>query len=946
MTMVNPLKKIQEFGQSIWLDYIRRGMLESGKLKELIAEDGLRGVTVNPSILDKAIAGSHDYDEAIKTLVLEGYKAARIYEILAVEDVRQAADLFHDLYSQSDGKHGFVSLEVSPYLAHDTEATIEEARRFWHELDRPNVMIKVPATLEGLPAIEKLIEEGINVNVTLLFGLPRYREVVKAYLQGLSARMQAGKPLYHVNSVASFFLSRIDVLVDPMLEQKIHHSGNGAQAAAKLHGQVAIASAKAAYQIYKELFAQDQYAELKEEGARSQRLLWASTSTKNPAYSDVKYVEALIGMDTVNTLPLETLNNYRDHGEPQARLESNLETAQDTLAALSQVGIDIDQVTQQLEDEGVEKFTKSYDHLLETIEAKRATILDAPVDRQTFSLMNYRPAFNQRLNDLEAENFVHRLWIKDASLWKDDAEARQLIRNALGWLHVAEKMEDNLQSLSTFKDEVQASGFTHVVHIGMGGSSLAPKVMADILKPTHAGLAFEVLDTTSPETILQMEQNLPLATTLFIIASKSGSTAETRALADYFYARVAGLKGEKAGENFIAITDPGSPLVEFAADKQFRRTFLNFADIGGRYSALSYFGLVPAVLMGVEISALLERALRMEHACAFCIPASKNPGVQLGAVLGELARKGRDKVTIVASDSLASFGMWLEQLIAESTGKEGRGLLPVVAEQISAPEMYGDDRIFVTLQWRDHQDFPEKELQALRSHGFPVISILLDDALDLGQEFFRWEIAVATAGSILSINAFDQPNVQESKDNTNRILARIRQGQALPDEKPALVDGSIKVHAEQAAAHLDEIIAKFLAQGEDGDFIAVMAYLPETPETQHALQELHDRLLELTHLATTIGFGPRFLHSTGQYHKGGANKGLFLQLTADQRQDVPVPGQPYTFNTFLKAQALGDLQALRKHNRRVMHIELGEDIASDLHILVQALYSKVLAMPS
>lgn len=946
MRMDNPLTKIQAFGQSIWLDTIRRGMLTSGELKRLIDEDGLRGVTVNPSILEKAIAGSHDYDEAIDSLVLEGYDAPRIYEILAVEDVRNAADLFLDLYRQSDGKHGFVSLEVSPYLAHNTEQTIEEARRFWHELDRPNVMIKVPATLEGLPAIEKLTEEGINVNVTLLFGLPRYREIVKAYLRGLQARMAAGKPLYHVNSVASFFLSRIDVLLDPLLEKKIKHGGDGASVAARLHGQVAIASAKVAYQIYKEMFAQEQYRELADEGARTQRLLWASTSAKNPAYSDVKYVEALIGMDTVNTIPLETLNAYRDHGNPQARLENELDSAQNTLAALAQLGIDLDQVTQQLEDEGVDKFAKSYDHLIKTIDEKRAALAEAPIDRQAFYLGKYQPAFNQRLKDLEENNFVQRLWNKDASLWKSDQKAQQVIRNALGWLHVAEKMEANLQELYAFRDEVQSAGMTHVVHIGMGGSSLAPMVMAGILKSTQAGLELNVLDTTSPETILQVEQTLPLSSTLFIVASKSGTTAETRALADHFYERLSGLKGEKAGENFVAITDPGTPLVEFASEKNFRRTFLNFPDIGGRYSALSYFGLVPAVLMGIDISALLDRALRMEHACASCLPAAENPGVVLGAALGELAVKGRDKVTILAPDSLALFGMWLEQLLAESTGKEGRGLLPVVGEPFTQPASYGDDRQFVVLRWRDHQDDLKKELEVLRKHGFPLTSILLDDEMDLGQEFFRWEIAVATAGSILNMNAFDQPNVQESKDNTNHILAKIRHGKTLLEEKPILVDGDIKVYAESPAADLESALAEFLAQHEDGDFIAVMAYIPETPKTHQALQQLRIRLLDLTRLATTVGLGPRFLHSTGQYHKGGANHGLFLQLTADQHPDLPVPGQPYSFNTFLKAQAIGDLQALRKHNRRVIRIKLGDDTAADINVLTGVLNSIEAAIQS
>jgi transaldolase/glucose-6-phosphate isomerase len=936
--MTSPLMEVQKFGQSIWLDYIRRGMLETGELKRLIEQDGLRGVTVNPSILENAIAGSQDYDEAIYSLALEGYDAPKIYEILAIEDVRRAADLFLDIYNQSDGKHGFVSLEVSPYLAHDTEKTIEEARRFWRELDRPNVMIKVPGTHEGLPAIEKLIEEGINVNVTLLFGLPRYREVARAYIKGLRTRMIEGKTLYHVNSVASFFLSRIDVLVDPILENVIKSGGAKALIAARLHGQTAIASARIAYQIYKEMFSGDEYRELVEEGARTQRLLWASTSTKNPKFSDVKYVEALIGEDTVNTIPLETLNAYRDHGNPKSRLDDEIKESQAVLDDLSQVGIDLNKVTQQLEDEGVEKFTRSYDHLINTLEEKRKSILGTPVDHQIIDMGRYQPDFDKRLQKLEQDDYVNRLWDKDASLWKDDPKVQDQIRNALGWLHVAEKMEENLQGLLDFAEEVKDEGFRHVVHLGMGGSSLAPMVMEHILGSSKEGLPFNVLDTTAPDKILELEQFLPLAETLFIVASKSGTTAETRSLADHFYERVESILGSEAGKNFIAITDPGSPLVDFAREKGYRRIFLNFADIGGRYSALSYFGLVPAALMGIDMGELLRRALQMRHACATCVPLKNNPGVKLGAVMGELYKQGRDKVTFITPDSLRELGMWLEQLLAESTGKEGKGLLPVADEPLGDPANYSDDRLFVFFRLRTETEYDlEETVEALRQNGHPVVTIVLDDRMDLGKEFFRWEFATAIAGAIIGINAFDQPNVKESKDNTNQILERVRKGDGIPEEEPTLVDGSITVYSKGSATTLAEVLVEFLAQAEAGDFIAIMAYLTENPQTTRRLQVLRKHLKDLTHLATTLGYGPRFLHSTGQYHKGGTNKGLFLQITADQNHDLNVPGQPYTFDTFLNAQALGDLQSLRKHGRRVMHFHLDDDVRWGLWDLAQVI---------
>jgi transaldolase len=366
----NPLNRLGTLGQSIWLDYIRRDLMASGELRRLIDEDGLRGMTSNPSIFEKAIADSHDYDGDIRAMAMEGHGADAIYETLSQRDVESAADQFRPLYDRTDGQDGYVSLEVNPHLAHDTKGTIEEARRLWAALNRPNVLIKVPATANGLPAIQQLIGEGISVNVTLLFGLPRYRQVAEAYIAGIEARAAQGEPVKHLASVASFFVSRIDALVDPLLEKLIAQGSKEVDLAKRARGQVAIASAKMAYQIYKEIFGSDRFRKLAARGARAQRLLWASTSTKNPDYSDVKYVEALIGPDTVDTAPLETLNAYRDHGEPEARLEQGVEEARRVLERLPELGIDIDKVTRQLEDEGVAKFNKPFDKLMEALTQK------------------------------------------------------------------------------------------------------------------------------------------------------------------------------------------------------------------------------------------------------------------------------------------------------------------------------------------------------------------------------------------------------------------------------------------------------------------------------------------------------------------------------------------------------------------------------------------------
>jgi transaldolase/glucose-6-phosphate isomerase len=931
----NPLQKLSTFGQSIWLDYIRRQMIDSGELQKLIEDDGLKGVTSNPAIFEKAIAGSRDYDDAIRTLARAGKSVAEIYQVLTVEDVQRAADLFRPLYDRVAGKDGFISLEVNPHLAHDTQGTLAEARHLWQALGRPNVLIKVPATKEGLPAVRQLISEGINVNVTLLFGLPRYREVAEAYIAGLEDRAATGKPLNRVASVASFFLSRIDVLLDPQLEAMAAAGGPQAQGARDLIGQMAIASAKVAYTIYREIFGSARFQKLADQGARPQRLLWASTSTKNPAYPDVKYVEPLIGPDTVNTLPPETLEAYRDHGDPAPRLTEGVDRAAGYLQRLPELGLDLNHATQQLEDEGVDKFNKPFDALLATLEGKRREVLAGPVDRQTFALGAYEGKLEARLARMAQADFGARLWHKDASLWKQNPRDQKGIPEALGWLTVAETMAGRVAELTAFAQEVRQAGLTHVVHMGMGGSSLAPLALARTFPLGAHGLPLTVLDTTDPATIKRLEDEVPLHKTLFIVASKSGTTAEPQAFMDYFYDRLLHLGEVKAGDNFVAITDAGSLLARQAQERGFRRTFINFTDIGGRYSALSYFGLVPAALMGLDVAAFLDRAIKMMHACGPNVLVRDNPGLVLGAILGELATHGRDKVTFVVPAPLASLGMWLEQLLAESTGKEGTGLLPVAGEKVGDPSLYGADRVFVYLRLAQeaeaHQD---QAVAALAAAGQPVVTIRMADRLDLAQEFFRWEIATATAGAILGINAFNQPNVQESKDNTNRLLKVVEEKGQLPEERQSLAEGPVSLYIQgDAAASVTENLRRFLGQARPGDYLALLAYLTEGPAVDAALEDLRHTLRDRLHLATTLGYGPRYLHSTGQLHKGGPNTGIFFELTADDRQELPVPARPYTFGVLKQAQALGDLESLRQHGRRAIRVHLHGEVPQALETL-------------
>ncbi|TGE14222.1 bifunctional transaldolase/phosoglucose isomerase [Hymenobacter elongatus] len=943
---MNPLVDIRQFDQSIWLDFIRRKILINGELQRRITEEALRGVTSNPAIFEKAIGGSDDYDAAIRSLALQGKTTDEIYTALAVADVQHACDLFRPLYDQHDNAgDGYVSLEVSPALVNDTAGTIEEGLRFWQAVNRPNVMIKVPATLEGLPAIRRLIAEGVNVNVTLIFGLERYRLVAEAFLSGLEDRAQAGHSIDHIDSVASFFLSRIDVLIDPMLEKLAAAGGEQGALAQSMVGEVALASAKQAYQIYKDIFAGPRWAALAAQGADSQRLLWASTGNKNPKYDDLKYVENLIGAKTVNTVPVETLDIFRERGVPANRLEEGLDKAQDVLRRLPELGISLEEQTNFLEIDGAKKFNEPFGKLMESLEKKRLLALDATVAPATLQLGQYQAAVDAKIQELNAKNFTAGFWDKKADLWVQDEAGQHSIRAFMGWLRVAETMVGAVPEIEQFVHEVNAAGFKHVVVMGMGGSTMAPIVFKESFERGAHGLPMSVLDTTDPGTVRQIEEAVPLADTLFIVASKSGTTAEPLAFGDYFYDRLKQIKGDKAGENFVAITDPGSKFVTSATEQGYRRIFLNFSEVGGRFSALSYFGLVPAALYGLNIGEILERAIRMMRATGAYGAVEHNPGLELGVALGVLAQQGRDKLTLIVPNSLQDLGLWLEQLIAESTGKEGKGILPIAGEPAREPAVYGQDRVFVYVGYQHDAD-PDNQakLAALEAAGHPIIRIMMTEALDLGAEFFRWEVATAVASAVLEINPFDQPNVQAAKTATDSLMKVVQEQGSLPaGTAPQVTENGVAYYTAVAGGNAAEVIRNFFGQAQPGDFLNIQAYLTESGELNQGLQQLRTQVQEQLHLATTSGYGPRFLHSTGQYHKGGPDKGLFVQFTVDHPQDLALPGRSYSFGTFKNAQAAGDLQALHDYNRRTLRIHLGNNAEQGLRTVLAALQSVTLA---
>ena len=502
------------------------------------------------------------------------------------------------------------------------------------------------------------------------------------------------------------------------------------------------------------------------------------------------------------------------------------------------------------------------------------------------------------LSELRRRGVVSRIWRGDHAVWKPEPTE---ITDRLGWLTISDRIRDRVAGLEEFAAELNDEGYRHVVLLGMGGSSLGPEVIGQTFGEAEGFPKLIVLDSTIPESVQAVSDEVDPARTLFLVSSKSGTTIESLSFYNHFRSLVDKMCAERvAGQRFTAITDPGTPLERLGELDRFRRIFLNASDVGGRYSVLSYFGMVPAALAGVDVGLLLERSDEMKDACAPHGPVEANPGAYLGALMAAHTLEGRDKLTIVLSPSIASFGLWIEQLIAESTGKEGRGVIPVAGEPMATPSCYGDDRLFVYLRLEGNDNVePDAHISALESAGHPVVRLELRDRYDLGAEFFRWQFATAVAGSLLGIHPFDQPNVQQAKDETDNGLREYRESGRPPQPE---AEGSL---------------AELLAQAKPGDYLAVLAYVRETPETNRALSELRRRVMERYRIATTVGYGPRFLHSTGQVHKGGPNSGLFLQITAEREHDIPVPGEPYTFGVLADAQAMGDMRALRAQGRRV-----------------------------
>jgi transaldolase/glucose-6-phosphate isomerase len=937
---MNPLKHLEACGQSLWLDYLKRSLIESGNLHTLIECDGLKGVTSNPSIFEKAIAETDEYADAMKRFQAHAdHSIFAIYEHLAITDIRATTDVLRPVYNNTHGRDGYVSLECSPYLANDTEATITEALRLWAAVGRSNLMVKVPATSAGIPAIRHLIGRGLNINITLLFSVNVYEQVVEAYISGLEELKKSGGDISKISSVASFFVSRIDTAVDKQLDKL-----GDKEAADALRGKTAIANAKLAYVKYKALFSGSRWEALAAAGAQTQRLLWASTSTKNPRYKDTMYVEGLVGRNTVDTIPPATIDAFRDHGQATAdAIEQDVSGARAVLAALDNHGISLKDVTDKLVIDGVQQFADAFDKLFAAIARQRLALIDGK--RADLEIVpgfpEMKTAYENELEAWRKNGFIRRFWAGDKSLWTGADEDKWL-----GWLDIVGHELAGVGLLQGFAADVKQRDFTDVVLLGMGGSSLGPEVLSETFGQQIGWPHFHMLDSTDPAQIKAIERAIDLGKTLFIVSSKSGSTLEPNIFMDYFFDRVSAVRGkDKAGEHFVAVTDPASSLERRAEQLGFAHIFHGMPSIGGRYSVLSKFGLVPAAAVGLDVKRLLETVLLMERACGADVPPSENSAVKLGVALGIAAKRfARNKVTIIASPEIADLGAWLEQLLAESTGKHGRGLIPLADEPPAPPDHYDNDRFFAYLELDGRAAQSQHDaVAALEKAGHPIAKIRVKDIWHIGQEFFRWEIATAVAGKIIGIDPFDQPDVEASKAKTSALTEAYETSHSLPKDEPVFRENGVALYADpRNAAELGRhnTLAGYLrshfGRVKAGDYVALLPYIQRDERHMRAVTAMRTRIRDKTHAATCLGFGPRFQHSTGQGYKGGPNSGVFLQVTCDDPVDIDVPGHSYSFGVVKAAQARGDLDVLVERDRRALRVHV-KDVDAGLAELARAI---------
>lgn len=914
------LHSLHAFGQSAWLNYLRRAFLESGELGDLL-EEGIGGITSTPALFAKAISHSSDYDETLLRLLAQGRPLEEIHERLVIDDMQRAADLLHPVYEATNGLDGYVSVELDPAVIDDAVQTAAAARRLLRAIDRGNAMIEIPATPAGITAVRELTSDGVCVNVTHVFSPTLYEKVAEAYIEGLEQYFET-HTVWRIapSSVVSFSLSRIDHAVDEALARLPQNTLR-----AQLMGRAAIALAKVAYDSYQEYFSGARWEKLARRGARPLRLKWTRTTPRNFTYPDTHYVEALIGPDTVMTFSLATLNAFRQHGVVAATLLQDHTQARRLLLTLADLGIDLELIAARLQRDSLADFRQQFQALRRSVQEKRDQLQSGWLRLQT-EMGEVETAVARNITTLCRESIPGRLWQHDHTLWQLTPTGAQL-----GWLHVVEAMQENVAQMNSFVRQAQQDGLHTAVLLGVGGATAAAKALVHVAG-APSGMAVHMLDSVHPHTVRQLTRQLDLKQTLFVVASKEGDTFETMALFRHFHNLVCENLGlEQAGRHFAAITDNGSLLHTLASRHHFRHVFLNDPTVPETYSALSYFALVPALLAGVDITAVLDSALAQVSNSSSCNCPDKgdNWGVQLGAILAALVTAGRDKLTLLAAPALRPFADWVAHLLAVSLGKQQKGLVPLINEPWLETAAYGPDRAFVYLQLPG--ETPPYQLQELVAARHPLIVLRWQSREDIGAHFFLWQMATAVAAYLLQINPFAQPEAQQVQQRVQELLAAYQQQGHLPPGKAAPINA--------ASLHT------FLSQIQLGDYVVVQAFVPVTDENEATLQTFCACLRQHQPAPVILNYGSAYLHTTAQLYQGGPRTGYFLQLTIPlPLDDVHIPdpdGAPATslsFGVLSMAQALADGQVLARNWRRMMRFHLVNGVQQDLQPLLAEMH--------
>ncbi len=894
-------RKFKKIYQSLWLDSISRDIILNRTLSNLIEKYEITGLTSNPTIFENAILNSSLYNDSIKIAIKKFKNEEDIAYSLMIEDIQRACDLFKKTYETTNGNDGYVSIEIPPTI-NEKSKMIECAEKIYDMVSRSNLMIKIPATESGIQAGEELLKRGININMTLIFSPQFYSRVADAYISAMKWRLENGLDC-NVFSVASFFVSRIDTEVSKEIDRIAMqvNDPDKKNEILMLKGRAAISISLLVYEIYLKKFFGEGFEKYKNASVKPQKLLWASTSTKDPSFRDTLYVDELCLPNTINTLPLNTIFAFFSHGMINLEdIDTRINQAKQIYKQIEKAGIVWEDVFERLLSDGIKRFVDSYNKILNAIRIKIKE-----TDVSTPSIQIYNLSIEQTMNEIKNKQFVKRLFSKDPTLWKKDTKTAKHIINSLGWLDIASEMKKNIGEIIKLRDEIIKEGFKYAVLLGMGGSSLSSEVILSIFG-NHRKINFYVVDSTNPDWIARILSAIKIEKTLFIVSSKSGTTLETISHFKYFYSLLK-KKTKKAGRNFIAITDSSTPLEEIARKYSFRKIFINPSDIGGRFSVFSYFGVVPASFTGCNIEKLIEKADKARKD----LVAENSRSIALGCFLGKAFLSGRDKLTLILPKKLERFGLWVEQLIAESTGKDGKGIVPIVDTELLNPDSYSNDRLFVIVNFSNFYE-NEQHINKLISNGHPVLRIYIDDIYEIFTEFYIWEVATALVGHIMGINPFDQPDVQFTKDFTKKIL----EAKNLKT-KPDLKIKDIEIHSANITINTNEpLLWQMLKNTCEDGYFSLCAYIDENKKNDLMMKKIKRLLTEDLGITSLCVYGPRYLHSIGQLFKGGANNGVFLILTYKPKKDIKIIGEDLSFDRICKSQARGDFLAMKEKQRK------------------------------